>query len=80
MPEQEARLSWAVSVNSGAPLPAGRDTSTAFGLTAEGHRQECDCFVPCLILLKIISDILPKIKVQLPDLLFQVACQGPLLK
>lgn len=44
MSKQEARLSRAVSVNSGAPLPAGRDTGTAVALTADGHRQECDCF------------------------------------
>lgn len=42
--EAGACLSWAVSVNSGVPLPAGRDAGTVVALTTGGHRQEYDCF------------------------------------
>lgn len=42
--EAGACLSLAVSVNSGVPLPAGRDADTVVALTTGEHRQECDCF------------------------------------
>lgn len=77
--EAGACLSWAVSVNPGVPLPAGRDAAQSLRWRQVGTvRNVMALIAPCLIVFNIISDFYQKFNLHLKALLCQVTCQGRL--